>query len=381
MINKQIPFLHNHTEYSNIRLLDSINKVDKLIDRAIALGSNGIAITDHEVLSAHVDAIKHFKEKELPNNEFKLILGNEIYLIDNVKETKQIYEDGGKAMFYHFILLAKNKRGHEALRILSSQAWENSFYTRGPMERVATDKAFLTKIMEKYKGDVIGMTACLGGELPQAILNYYRSEGDDSTKAWINNFMIWGIDTFGIENFFVEVQPSYQDDQNIFNKLAYKIASAYGVKVVATTDSHYLTKEDRTVHKAYLNSKQGDREVDDFYATTYMMEMDELVEYLGYGLDQEQIEDIINNTISIPDMCENYDLYHKQVVPNVDVREKLKLNEIEEEFNSGGKFYELVNKILYRDDYENIKKYLHSKDNQEMYFGIRNLYGLYNKDL
>lgn len=182
MIKTQIPYLHNHTEFSNIRLLDSINKVNKLIDHAIELGSNGVAITDHEVLSAHVDAIKYFKSKEMKDEDFKLILGNEIYLIDDVEETKQLYEDGGKALFYHFILLAKNKRGHEALRILSSEAWENSFHTRGPMERVPTDKKTLSEVMKKYKGDIIASTACLGGEFPQAILNYHRSEGSQESK-------------------------------------------------------------------------------------------------------------------------------------------------------------------------------------------------------
>jgi len=379
MKNKnQLPFLHNHTEYSNIRLLDSINKVSNLMDRAYGLGSNGVAITDHEVLSAHVQAIEHLKEMEL-DREFKLILGNEIYLIDNVDAMKQLYEDGGKAMFYHFILLAKNKRGHEALRLLSSEAWINSFVTRGPMTRVPTEKAHLVEIMKKYKGDIIGSTACLGGEFPQAILNYYRSEGSLESKQWIDNFMTFCIEVFGKEDFFVEVQPSAQDDQNIFNKLAYQIANAYGVKVIVTTDSHYLTKEDREVHKAYLNSKQGDREVDDFYSTTYMMDVDEIIEYLQFSLEDDQIEDIINNTIKISDMCENYDLFHKQVVPSINIREKLKLNEIENKMLQDKKFRESI--IYAVDNYSNIEAYVNSKDEQEMYFGIRNLYGLYEKDL
>lgn len=161
--------------------------------------------------------------------------------------------------------------------------------------------------------------------------------------------------------------------------MAYKIASAYGVKVIVTTDSHYLTKEDRTIHKAYLNSKQGDREVDDFYATTYMMGMNELVEYLSFSLTEEEIEDIINNTITIPNMCENYDLYHKQIVPSVDVREKLKLNEIENMIMQNREFRDLIHDAYMK--YDNIERYINSKDDQELYFVMRNLYGLYKKDL
>ena len=379
-IKNQIPYLHNHTEYSNIRLLDSINKVEDLIDRAIELGSNGIAITDHEVLSAHINAIKHLKE--LKNPDFKLILGNEIYLVDSTEEVKQIYEDGGKAQFYHFLLLAKNKRGHEALRILSSQAWEDSFFTRGPMERVPTDKKFLTEIMKKYKGDIIGLTACLGGEFPQAVLGYNRSENpteEFSYKKQIDDFLNWGVDTFGVENFFIEIQPSAQEDQLIFNKFACMLADAYKIKVVVTTDSHYLTKEDRMIHKAYLNSKQGDREVDDFYSTTYMMEMEELIDYLKLSLEEEQIEKIIENTIMIPEMCENYDLFHKQVIPSINVREKLKLNEIESMLMKNREFRDLVHDAYMK--YDNIEKYINSDNDQELYFILRSLYGLYNKNL
>ena len=144
---------------------------------------------------------------------------------------------------------------NEALRKLSSIAWEESFHTKGPMQRVPTDKRYLIEIMKEYKGDIIASTACLGGELPQAILNYHRSEGSDQSKAWIDEFINFGVNTFGKENFFIELQPSHQDDQNIFNKIAFKIAKAYDLKAIVTTDSHYLTKEDRMVHKAYLNSK------------------------------------------------------------------------------------------------------------------------------
>ena len=120
--------VHSHTEYSNLRLLDCINKPKKLIDRAIELGMAGIAITDHECISSHPSVNFYAEEIRKEHPEFKVALGNEIYLT-GTRENGQRY--------YHFILIAKNKLGHRALRELSSKAWMNSYWDRG-MERVPT---------------------------------------------------------------------------------------------------------------------------------------------------------------------------------------------------------------------------------------------------
>ena len=104
---------HSHTEYSNIRLLDCINHPKDLVDRAISLGLSGIAITDHECLSGHVEMNIYQEEIQKEHPDFKIALGNEIYLCrDRSKGQK----------YYHFILIAKNKNGHRALRELSSRA-------------------------------------------------------------------------------------------------------------------------------------------------------------------------------------------------------------------------------------------------------------------
>ena len=129
---------HSHTHYSqsNIRLIDSINKPDKLIKTAAELGYAGITITDHEALCGHVDWLeceaKLKKEKDIPQ-DFKCGLGNEIYLTDT-REKKQRY--------WHFILIAKNIIGHRALRELSSESWLQSYRDKG-MERVPTLKSEL----------------------------------------------------------------------------------------------------------------------------------------------------------------------------------------------------------------------------------------------
>lgn len=152
--------LHNHTHYSNLRLLDAINRPKALIDKAIELGLSGIAITDHECLSAHMEINQYAKEIHEKHPDFKIALGNEIYLT-NTRDLGQKY--------YHFILIAKDALGHKALRELSSTAWQHSYIDRR-MERVPTLKSELAEIMRKYKGHVIATTACIGGELGTSIL-------------------------------------------------------------------------------------------------------------------------------------------------------------------------------------------------------------------
>ena len=150
--------LHTHTEYSNFRLLDSTNKLNKVIDVAYELGLKGIAITDHETISGHVKAIQKHKKMMKENKDFKVILGNEIYLVDSLEEVRDNYKSG-ETVFYHFSLLAKDESGAEQIRRISSSAWENSFYT-GKMERTPTIKSTLQKIIGKNKGHIIASTAC-----------------------------------------------------------------------------------------------------------------------------------------------------------------------------------------------------------------------------
>ena len=108
---------HNHTMYSNIRLLDCINRPKDLIDKAIELGLSGIAITDHECLSAAMEVNQYAKKLRATNPDFTIALGNEIYLVT---------ERGNGQKYYHFIVIAKDALGHKGIRELSSIAWYNT---------------------------------------------------------------------------------------------------------------------------------------------------------------------------------------------------------------------------------------------------------------
>lgn len=308
---------HNHTMYSNLRLLDCIIKPKDLIDKAIELGLSGIAITDHEALSAHMEVNIYAKKIREKYPDFTIALGNEIYLT----ETR-----GKNQPYYHFILIAKDELGYMGLRELSSTAWYNSYYDRG-MERVPTLKSELQNIMPKYKGHIIATTACMGGELSRLLLAYDEVKKtslpfDDTPEVYlkkIDYFINFCIEIFGRDNFFIECAPSSAKDQILVNQYLIKIAKKYGLNMVPGTDSHYLNKETRFAHKAYLNSKGGDREVDSFYEFARLMDEKEVRELLSYSFNEQDINDIMLMTEAMRKQISWYSLEKSQRIPVVEI--------------------------------------------------------------
>jgi len=283
-------------------LIDSINTVDKLIDRAFELNLKGVAITDHDALSGHVKAINYYNKK-YKDEDFKLILGNEIYLTRR-DLTSDNHVKGEK--FYHLLLLAKDKIGHKQLREISSKAWGRAYYKN--IMRVPTFITDLQKIIGRSPGHLVATTACLGG------YTGHMFAMNDFDK--ITEFLSTMEGIFGKGNFFVELQPSNSEDQIAYNK--HMIINHWkDYPFVFTTDSHYLKKEDREMHKKFLHSKSGDREVDAFYSAAYLMSYQEVVSYFNTYISMPKIEDMKNNTNKILNMIEDYDLNHSQVVPKV----------------------------------------------------------------
>ena len=306
--------VHSHTHYSNLRLPDCINRPKDLVKRAMSLGLSGIAITDHECISGHMELNLYQREIEKENPNFKIALGNEIYLCGD-RESGQKY--------YHFILIAKNEYGHRALRELSSRAWMNSYFDR-KMERVVTLYSDLAEIVHKYPNSLIATTACLGGQLSTHAVNYARAMklNDQITAAEehqnIVNFVLWCKELFG-DDFYIECAPALSADQLIANEQLAAIANAFQVNMVIGSDAHYLKKEDRYVHKAYLNSKNGDREVDDFYEYSYLQSEEEIQYHIEKsGLDYKLL---VKNSYEIYEKIENFSLSHNQTIPKVVVKD------------------------------------------------------------
>ncbi len=302
--------LHNHTDYSNLRLRDAIIKTEELIWHAAELGHEVVGITEHESLSNHVKAEKIYKKVKEKYPNFKLIRGNEIYLCRNGLNANNFNKEVDR--YWHFCLYAKNIIGHKQIREISTRAWGRSYMARG-MRRVPTYYQDLIDIIGTNPGHVIGSTACLGGVLPTQIL-----KAKDNPELWpkIDNWIIQMVNLFGQGNFFLELQPSNNKDQIFINKKLIELSNKLNVPYIITTDSHYLTKKDRPIHKAYLNAQNGEREVDDFYATTYLMDTEELESFFDY-LTKEELSYAYENILKIKDMCEDYSLIKPLKIPQL----------------------------------------------------------------
>lgn len=309
--------VHNHTHFSNLRLRDCIIREDKLIDYAIELGHSVLAITDHEALSCHIKAQKYYQKIKEKNPDFKLILGNEIYLCrDGLTKDNFI---SGQDRYYHFILLAKDEIGHAQLRELSTRAWKRSWISKGKMRRVPTYYSDLFEVIGANPGHLIGSTACLGGCLPTQIMRASTNPGNKELLERIDNWAIQLHNLFGENNFYLELQPSATTEQTYVNRKLIEMSERLDIPYIITTDSHYLKKEDAPIHEAFLNAQDGDREVKSFYLTTYMMSTEELESHLD--LTEEELEKAYGNILTIRDNCKDYDLTKPLEIPILPWRE------------------------------------------------------------
>lgn len=208
--------------------------------------------------------------------------------------------------------MAKDAIGHEQIRELSTRAWLRSYLARG-MRRVPTYYNDLFEVIGKNPGHVIGSTACLGGVLATQLL---KEKTDETLNPKIYNWIRQINDLFGTGNFFFEMQPSYNKEQIYVNQRLFELSEELAIPYIITTDSHYLKKEDRIVHKAYLNAQNGDREVDDFYATTYMMNTEELESYFSY-FSAEQLKKAYQNILKIKESCQDFTLLKPLRIPEL----------------------------------------------------------------
>lgn len=309
---QEVFIIENHTDFSNFRLRDSINTVESLIDYALELGHEVVGITEHDTIASHVRAEKYYNKikKEHPN--FKLILGNEIYLVRNGLTNDNFNREVDR--YYHCILWAKDEIGHKQIREISTRAWMRSWVARR-MRRVPTYYQDLVDIIGSNPGHVIGSTACLGGCLPTQLLRNKEAgtPSMDLIKKWIHQMQ----EIFGKEDFYFEMQPSKNKEQIYVNNKLVELGEELGIKYIITTDSHYLKKEDRPIHKAFLNAQQGDREVDDFYATTYQMSDEEIRSYMEDEVGKEVLQKAYQNIIEIKNKCEDFTLIKPLNIPKL----------------------------------------------------------------
>ena len=351
--------LHNHTEYSNLRLLDCINKVEDIIQYAHDIGLKGMAITDHEALSAHIKALRYYKQKKKDDetwNDFKLILGNEIYLCRNGLSA-ETYEKGEK--FPHFILLAKDEIGHGQLRELSTRAWKHSFTMF--LTRTPTYYQDVEEIVKRNPGHLVASSACIGGWLGICKMN----GAEHNAIAFIK----WCKELFG-DDFYLELQPARYQEQIEYNKWLIWLSKETNTKCIITTDSHYLKKEDREVHASFLNSKDGDRETAEFYQYTYMMTPEEIISLMNDYIEEDVLKEMLENTNEINDKIAVYDLAQPQIVPHLS-DDRVKHPEWKIWFSA----------FKIRDKFEYLNKYYNSSSEDDRYMLYLGLMKLHEMDL
>ncbi|MBU3965555.1 DNA polymerase III subunit alpha [Patescibacteria group bacterium] len=217
--------LHVHTHYS---LLDGMIKIDELLERAKKLGMNSVAITDHGALYGVIE----FYEKALARG-IKPIIGMEAYVAKTKLSNKEAKIDDVR---YHLVLLAKNDEGYKNLIKLSSVAHIEGFYYRPRIDKEA---------LKKYSNGLIGLSACLRGEISRAII------GNDLEKAEKIAKEYQGI--FGPDNFYLEIEPHFNiKEQKIVNDALIKLSKKLKIPLVATNDVHYLLPEDAEAQDTLL---------------------------------------------------------------------------------------------------------------------------------
>ena len=209
--------LHNHTDYSNLRLRDCIIKIPDMMKRAEELGWKAVAFTDHESVSGWMKIEQEAKKH--PN--LKVLRGNEIYLVRNGLNADNYNKDFDR--YFHFILIAKDLIGAKQIMEISTRAWKRSYMARG-MRRVPTYYQDLIDIVGANPGHVIGSTACLGGALPTQIL---RGTSEEKLAIWIQQM----DNLFGHGNFFLEMQPSNNKEQIIVNKKLLEFINRAGCRL------------------------------------------------------------------------------------------------------------------------------------------------------
>ena len=265
--------LHLHTEYS---LLDGACRIEGLMQRVKALGQTAVAITDHGVMYGCVDFYKAAKKAGV-----KPIIGCEVYVATRTRFDKVNRIDGSN----HLVLLCKNETGYKNLIKMVSAGFTEGFYNKPRVDH---------ELLEEYHEGLICLSACLAGEIPQALL------AGDYEKA--KNLARYYEDLFGKGNYYIEIQDHRLDEQRTVLPLLVRLSRETGIPLVATNDAHYLEKEDSRMQHILIciqtNKTVNDDDVLEFGTDEfYVKSTDEMYELFSAW------PEACENTNRIAEMC------------------------------------------------------------------------------
>lgn len=289
--------LHNHTQYS---LLDGLTKIPKLIDFVKEDGMQAVAMTDHGTLSGTIDFYKTAHASDI-----KPLIGIETYVASRGHTDKDPQKD--KARF-HLILIAMNNQGYQNLMRLSTTANLDGFYYFPRVDH---------ELLEKYNEGLIVLSACMGGEIGQALLN-----GSFDQAEQIAN---WYKSIFG-DRYYLEIQdhghpknPLHSSEQQRVNEGVLALGKKLDIPVVVTCDAHYLNHEDQEAHEALLCVGTGSYVSDTkrMSLKEYPLHVETSSEIISRWGDEHP--EVITNTKAIADRCDVEIEFGKILIPKFPV--------------------------------------------------------------
>ena len=292
--------LHNHSDYS---LLDGASQLPAMVERAVELGMPALALTDHGVMYGAIELLKLCTKAGI-----KPIIGNEMYVINGSIADPQ----PKKERRYHLVVLAKNATGYRNLVKLTSISHLQGMRGRGIFSRACIDK----NLLKQYSEGLIVATACLGGEIPQAILQG-RPEVAREVARWYQS-------VFG-EDFYLEIQDHGGLEDRLVNVEMARIGAELGIELIATNDAHYLSAGDVEAHDALLCVLTGKLISDEkrlrYTGTEYIKSEAEMARLFADHLAAELISTAIANTVRVADKVEEYDILGRYQMPNFPIPE------------------------------------------------------------
>ena len=299
-----IPFVHLHV-HSQYSILDGQAPVKALVDKAIANGMRGVAITDHGnmfgIKEFH-DYVTKLNKKRGDDEKFKPIFGCEVYVANKDRHEHIDKRDIGR----HLILLAKNLKGYKNLIKIVSHGWTEGFYSHP-----RTDHSEL----EKYHEGIICCSACLGGEVPQLIMNGQMNQARE-TIQWFKN-------VFG-DDYYLELQRhkatvaranhETYEKQCLVNDALMQFAKELDIKLICTNDSHFVNEEDADAHERLICLSTGKKLTDEnvmmYSKQEWFKTQEEMNEVFA------DVPEALQNTNEILDKVEIYSIDHAPILPD-----------------------------------------------------------------
>lgn len=331
--------LHLHTEYS---LLDGATRIKGAIKKAVDNNMPAIAITDHGVMYGVLTFFKEAKKAGI-----KPIIGCEVYVAPRSMAQK---EAGVDAPAHHLVLLCKDLEGYRNLCKLVSHAYLDGFYYKPKIDR---------ELLAKHSKGLVCLSACLAGEIPQALLSGINEDDGDIVIPEANIEKAYKmteeyIKIFGTEDFYIEIQDHGIPAQKATNPILIDIAKKYELKIVATNDCHYINRDDAAAHDILLCVQTGrvrddERRMrfssDEFYLKT----ADEMAAVFP------EYPEALANTLEIAEKCNMEFEFGKLYMPEYEVPEGYNIDTYLTKLCYDGlaqKYDEVTDELVERLEYE-----------------------------